>query len=74
MPQTVSIMAVGTVQLPVAPGVTRAMHSITYSVDGSFPRIVYVDADKDTPEERRRAITEDWKKAQTESPPTLELP
>ena len=71
MPRTVSILAVSRVQLPVAAGVSRSMTSITYSVDGSPPRIVYIDAEKDTPEERKRAIAEDWKNAQTEKPQTL---
>ena len=74
MPRTVNILAVGEVQLPAGPGMTRRMVSITYSVDGSFPRIAYVDAEKDTPEERKRAITEDWQKAQAQKPQTLELP
>ena len=74
MPVKVSILAVGVVQLPVGPGVTKRMVSLTYSADGAFPRIAYVEANKDTPEERRRVIAEDLKKAATEVPPTLELP
>jgi len=74
MPVKVSILAVGRVQLPVAPGVNKEMVSITYSAGGAFPRIAYLDAAKDTTEERRRVIAEDLKKAATEVPPTLELP
>ena len=74
MPLTVSILAVGVVSLPVAPGVMRHVRSVTYSIEGSMPRTVYIDLDKDTPEERKRAIAEDWKKAQTEKPQTLEIP
>jgi hypothetical protein len=73
MPVKVSILAVGRVQLPVALGVSKEMVSITYSAGGAFPRIAYVEAEKDTPEERRRVITEDLKKAAAEVPPTLEL-
>jgi hypothetical protein len=74
MPQTVSILAVGSVQLPTGLGTSRRMVSITYSVDGSMPRIVYIDADKDTPEERRRVVAEDWAQAQSHTPETLEIP
>jgi hypothetical protein len=39
-----------------------------------MPRIVYIDPDKDTPEERRRLIAEDWEKAQAHTPETMEIP
>jgi len=74
MPVQVSILSVGEVQLPVAPGVTRLLRSITYSADGAFPRIVYVEPDKDTPAERRRLIAEDLKKAKEETPEGLTIP
>ena len=74
MPVKVSILAVGVVQLPVGPGVTKRMVSLTYSADGAFPRIAYLEADKDTPEERRRVIAEDLKKAKAEVPPELTIP
>jgi hypothetical protein len=74
MPQTVSIITVSEITLPGGLGSSRRMVSITYSVDGGPPRIVYVDPDKDTPDERRRVIAEDWKQAQQHVPETLELP
>jgi hypothetical protein len=74
MPRTVSILAVGSIQLPTGVGTSRRMVSVTYSVDGSMPRIVYIDPDKDTPEERRRLIAEDWEKAQAHTPETMEIP
>jgi len=73
MPQTVSILAVGVIQLPSGVGTSRLMRSITYSVDGAMPRIVYLDPENDTPEERRRVIAEDWKQFQNRPPQTLEL-
>ena len=73
MPVQVSILAVGEVNLPVSPGVSRRFRSVTYSADGGFPRIVYIDPGKDTPEERRRVIAEDIKQAATETPQMFEL-
>jgi hypothetical protein len=74
MSRTVSILSEGYITLPTGVGTSRRMLSVTYSVDGAMPRIVYLDPDKDTPDERKRVIAEDWQKAQGESPPTIELP
>jgi hypothetical protein len=74
VPIKVEILAVGEVHLPVGVMATKRMRSITYSADGAMPRIVYVEPDKDTPEERRRLIAEDVKRAAAETRPTLELP
>ncbi len=74
MPQQVSILSVGTVPLTVAPGVFHYMRSITYATETMFPRTVYLEVDKDTPEERIRIIAEDIEKAKVERPETLEIP
>lgn len=74
MPVQVSILAETRIQLLVAPGVFKAVRSITYSADGGFPRVVNIELERDTPEERRRVIAEDIERAKTERPTSFELP
>lgn len=74
MPVQVSILAEGKVELPVAPGVFKVFRSVTYVAEDTWPRVVYIDLEKDSLEERRRVIAEDMERAKTERPQTLELP
>ena len=74
MPVQVSILAEGKVELPVAPGVFKVFRSITYATEDMWPRVVYIELEKDSEEERVRVIRDDLERAKTERPQTLELP
>jgi hypothetical protein len=74
VPIQARILKVGSVRLPTGLGGDRLMVSLTYSADGAFPRIAYVDAERDSPEERRRVIAEDLERARAEAPQSVELP
>ena len=73
MPETVSIIRVTRLVRPVAVGVFKAQLAITYARAGGPPRIVYIDADKDSEAERKRAIAEDIKESEAETPSTLDI-
>jgi len=73
MPETVSILHESRVRLPVAPGASRTMIALTYAVADFPPRIVYVDPGHDSPEERKRLITEDLRAARARTPTTLDV-
>lgn len=74
MPEKVTILSRSVIQTAAGPGIIKPMVSITYSAEHMMPRTVYLDLGKDTPEELRRAIAEDLKRARDPRPETLELP
>ena len=74
MPETVSILSERRIPRPVAPGVTSDQLAITYAAVGLPPRIVYLDPEKDTPDERKRVIAADIIAARAAKPSTLDLP
>jgi hypothetical protein len=74
MPETVSILRQSVVRLPIGAGSSKEMISLTYTVGGAAPRIVYIDPDHDSEEERKRAIADDIRAAREQTPQTLELP
>lgn len=74
MPVKVDILAVGETSLPVGPGAVKRLRTITYSADGAFPRIVYLEPAQDTPEGRRQAIAADLKALQDQALESLEIP
>jgi hypothetical protein len=74
MPETVSILGERTTSLPVAPGVSKPFVAITYVATGLAPRIAYVEAEKDTVDERKRVIAEDIKAARSAPTRTIDLP
>ncbi|OGQ17419.1 MAG: hypothetical protein A2138_26910 [Deltaproteobacteria bacterium RBG_16_71_12] len=74
MAEQVRIAAERPVDLPASPGTAKRMIMITYVAYDMPPRIVYVDGENDTPEERARVISEDLEVARSSKPPTLNLP
>ena len=74
MPEAVRIHKVA----EVSPGELGAGEvdqvAITYSAEDVHPRTVFVDKDKDTPQERQRVIKEDLEAARAPGKEFLELP
>ncbi len=73
MPETVHILAESRLTLPTGPGVLREMISLTYAAAGLAPRIVYIDPDHDSPEERKAKIAADLKQARAATPTQVDL-
>lgn len=74
MPEKVNILSRRTVQAAAGPGIIRPMISVTYAAENMMPRVVYLDALKDSPEELRRVIAEDLRLAREGTVETLDLP
>ena len=74
MSERVTIHSRSVVQTVVGPGVIKPMVSITYAAEHMMPRTIWLDLGKDGPEELRRAIAEDLRRARQAAPEILELP
>lgn len=74
MPETVSILSVRRIPRPVAPGVVKDQVAVTYAAAGLTPRIVYLEPENDTDEERKRLIAADIREARGQTTSTLDLP
>lgn len=74
MPKEVLIRSVEEMALFDEAGVGREVVAITYATAAVAPRTVFIDKDKDTPEERQRVIKEDLEAARAAKSTTLELP
>lgn len=74
MPEWVDILKVTEVVPGEPGGGVAGQVAITYSTDDIPPRTVFVDKDKDTPEERQRVIKEDLEAARATKPTSFELP
>lgn len=74
MPETVSILSIRRIPRPVSPGRWKDQIAISYAAEGLFPRIVYLEPENDSEDERKRVIAEDLKAARNETRPTVELP
>lgn len=74
MPEQVTIHSRSVIQTTVGPGIIKPMVSITYAAEHMMPRTIFLDVGKDGPEELRRAIAEDLRRARQAAPETLELP
>ena len=73
MPRTVRIHGVSPISVPGGATGVHQLLAISYSVDGGLPRAVVIDADNNTPEERRRVIAEDIERTKSEAPESFEL-
>ena len=74
MPELVRVLSV--TEVPAAEALAGEVDqvAITYSTSDVPPRTVFVDKEKDTPEERQRVIREDLEAARADRGETLELP
>ena len=74
MSEQVTILSRSTVQVAAGPGVVKPMVCVTYAAEHMMPRSIWLDLGKDGPEELRRAIVEDLRRARQAAPETLDLP
>jgi hypothetical protein len=74
MSEKVTIHSRRVIQTSAGPGLVKPMVSVTYSAEHMMPRSIYLDLGKDGPEELRRAIAEDLRRARQAVPETLDLP
>ena len=73
MPDAVRIVGVADAVAGEPGGGELGQVAITYSTDDVSPRTVFLDKDKDTPEERVRAIKEDLEAARATGREFLDL-
>lgn len=74
MPQSVVIYSVTEIPPGAVVEGEVAQVAITYATPEVPPRTVYIDKDKDTPEERQRVIKADLEAVRAEPRETLEIP
>ena len=74
MPEQVLVRSVEELVHADAAGDLRDVVAITYATAAVAPRTVFIDKEKDTPQERQRVIKEDLEAARAARSTPFELP